>query len=105
MPQTIIVSMKTASVTELKAQLAHYLRMVRRGTEVQVLERGVPIARLVGIQPASGRDTERIERLAKAGVLRRGSGDLSWVLEQPRITTAASSDLGEALSEDREDRF
>jgi prevent-host-death family protein len=97
--------MKTASVTELKARLAHYLRMVRRGTEVQVLERGVPIARLVGIQPASGRDNERVERLAKAGVLRRGSGDLSWVLDQPRVTTASKPELSEALVEDREDRF
>jgi prevent-host-death family protein len=97
--------MKTASVTELKAQLAHYLRMVRRGTEVQVLERGVPIARLVGIQPASGRDTERIERLAKSGVLRRGSGELEWVLEQPPFATAPDADLAEALATDREDRF
>ena len=39
--------MKTASVTELKANLSSYLRMVRRGSEVQILERGVPIARLV----------------------------------------------------------
>ena len=100
-----MVSMKTASVTELKAQLAHYLRMVRRGTEVQVLERGVPIARLVGIKPAAGSDTERIERLAKAGVLRRGSGDLSWVFDQPRVATAATPELGAALDEDREDRF
>jgi len=95
--------MKTASVTELKAQLAHYLRMVRRGTEVQVLERGVPIARLVGIQPAAGRDTERIERLAKSGVLRRGSGDLSWLLTQPPVP--AKAELTEALDADREDRF
>lgn len=95
--------MKTASVTELKAQLAHYLRMVRRGTEVQVLERGVPIARLVGIQPVAGRDTERIERLAKSGVLRRGSGDLSWVWRQPPVPAKAK--LSEALDADREDRF
>jgi prevent-host-death family protein len=91
-------------VTELKAQLAHYLRMVRRGTEVQVLERGVPIARLVGIEPASGVDAERLERLAKAGIVRRGSGDLRWVLDEPPVS-AIKAHLSTALSEDREDRF
>lgn len=89
---------KTASLTELKAQLAHYLRMIRRGTEVQVLERGVPTARLVGIKPTAGRDAERIERLGKAGVL-------SWVLDQPLVTAAGKPELGAALDEDREDRF
>ena len=79
--------------------------MVKRGTEVQVLERGVPIARLTGIQPTLVGDAERIERLAKAGVLRRGSGDLAWVLSQPPITTAEAPNLAEALDADREDRF
>jgi len=97
--------MKSASVTELKAQLAHYLRMVRRGTEVQVLERGVPIARLVGIKPAAGLDAERLERLARAGIVRRGSGDLSWLLDEPRIPVAAEAQLATALASDREDRF
>lgn len=97
--------MKTASVTELKAQLAHLLRMVRRGTEVQVLERGVPIARLVGIAPASGRDAERLDRLAKAGVVRRGSGELSWLFDEAPIKPAKKADLAGALAADREDRF
>ena len=97
--------MKTASVTELKAQLAHYLRMVRRGTEVQVLERGVPIARLVGIHPALGSDAERLDRLARAGIVRRGSGELHWLLDEPPIVPAGKADLVAALAADREDRF
>ena len=97
--------MKTTSVTELKAQLARYLRMVRRGTEVQVLERGVPIARLIGIPPTSGLDAQRLERLAKSGIVRRGSGDLGWALDEPPITPSGiGADLQGALSEDREDR-
>jgi antitoxin (DNA-binding transcriptional repressor) of toxin-antitoxin stability system len=47
--------------------------MVRRGSEVEILEREVPIARLVGLAGAApGADKQRIERLAKAGILRRG---------------------------------
>lgn len=96
--------MKTTSVTELKAQLARYLRMVRRGTEVQVLERGVPIARLIGISSSEGADANRIDRLAKAGILRKGNGDLAWVLEEAPLPVSRAK-VSEALNEDREDRF
>ncbi len=39
--------MTTVSISDLKANLSRYLREVRRGGEVQVLDRGAPIARLV----------------------------------------------------------
>jgi prevent-host-death family protein len=93
--------MSAASVTELKAHLSKYLRMVRRGSEVQILERGVPIARIVGIRGASA-DRGRVARLTKAGVLRRGHGDLSWLLDEPKLRGA---DTLEALEADREDRL
>jgi prevent-host-death family protein len=97
--------MKTVSVTELKAKLSHYLRMVKRGSEVQIVERGTPIARLVGLPRTalqSGR--QRVERLCKAGVLRRGTGDLGWLLAEPPIP-AHGVELERAVDEDREDRL
>ena len=45
--QTILVTMSTASVSELKANLSRHLREVRRGGEVEVLDCGAPVARLV----------------------------------------------------------
>jgi prevent-host-death family protein len=96
--------MKTASVTELKANLSRYLRMVRRGSEVQVLERGVPIARLVGMERATeGVEKERLERLERAGILRRGTMDLRWLVAEAPLE-ASSADLSGALEDDREDR-
>jgi prevent-host-death family protein len=96
--------MKTASVTELKANLSRYLGMVRRGSEVEILERGVPIARLVGLRGAApGADKQRIERLAKAGILRRGTGDLRWLLEETPLAVKGA-ELSRALDEDRGDR-
>ena len=96
--------MKSVSVTELKAQLSKYLRVVRRGGEVQVLERGVPIARLCAVRAGAEPDDERLSRLVRAGIVRRGTGDLSWVLDrdlpEPRGASASS-----ALAEDREDRL
>jgi antitoxin (DNA-binding transcriptional repressor) of toxin-antitoxin stability system len=59
-----MVMMKTVSVSELKAQLSRYPRMVRCGSEVQILDRGVPIARLVAISDPASADSERLERLA-----------------------------------------
>jgi prevent-host-death family protein len=99
-----MVLMKTASVTELKAQLSRFLRMVKRGSEVQILDRGVPVARLVAIATPASSESERLERLARAGIVRRGSGQLGWLLEEPPLRTAGGK-LGEALSEDREDRL
>ena len=95
--------MKTASVTELKANLSRYLRMIRRGSEVQVLERGVPIARLVGLGNAAAPEQERLERLERAGVLRRGSSDASWVLDEEPIEVSGA-DVSGALLDDRDDR-
>ena len=97
--------MKTASVTELKARLSHYLRMVRRGSEVQICERGVPIAYLVGLlRMPKGKDTERIDRLSRDGIVRRGSGDLRWVLDEPPLKIDGGQ-ISDAISEDRRDRL
>jgi prevent-host-death family protein len=47
------VVMKKAGVAELKARLSHYLRAVRRGETVTVLDRDTPIAQIVPVkQPA-----------------------------------------------------
>jgi prevent-host-death family protein len=94
------------SVSQLKAQLSRYLREVRRGGEVEVLDRGVPVARLVGIAQASGAsadDDERRARLIRSGVLRPGTGDASEILKLPLLEIPGGL-LG-ALEEERRDRF
>jgi prevent-host-death family protein len=56
------VVMKHARIAELKARLSEYLRAVRRGETVTVLDRDTPVARIVPIRqpglrvrkPASG---------------------------------------------------
>lgn len=101
---TIMVSMTRASVSDLKAHLSRYLRQVRRGGEVQIVDRGVPVARLVGLAPPTGEvEEERRERLIQAGVLRPGGGDASAILAQSPIRLSAELSL--ALNEEREDRL
>ena len=95
--------MKTVSVSELKAQLSRYLRHVAKGGEVQVVDRGVPIARLTSIAGKPDDDTERRHRLARSGVLRLGNGGIDKILRTRPANLPTS--ISDALREDREDRI
>ena len=54
------------AVTELRASLSHWLDRVRDGDEVVVTERGVPVARILGVDA-----TSMIESLTEQGVIAR----------------------------------
>mgnify|MGYP001572053757 CR=1 FL=1 len=95
--------MKSVSVSHLKARLSRYLREVKRGGEVQIVERGVPIARIVGLKGVA--DGGRRQRLIEAGVLSPGKGGLAELLRRSPPIVVPGVDLRGALDEDREDRF
>lgn len=63
--------MTSVSVSDLKANLSRYIREVRRRGEIQVLDRGHPVARLVP-ERESGDETR--EMLIKSGLVRPGHG-------------------------------
>jgi prevent-host-death family protein len=54
------------AVSELRAHLSDYLDQARAGDEVVITDRGVPIARLLGLTT-----TATLERLAADGVIAR----------------------------------
>ncbi|MGH3452103.1 MAG: type II toxin-antitoxin system Phd/YefM family antitoxin [Haloechinothrix sp.] len=54
------------AVTELRAHLSEWLARAHRGEEIVVTERGMPVARLVGLNTR-----ETIERLTDEGVIAR----------------------------------
>jgi len=96
--------MTVVSVSELKAHLSRYLREVRRGGEVQIVDRGRPVARLVAvIDPAGEREAEQRNRLVANGILRAGDGGIAKVLDEPPLELPAS--LAAALEEERADRL
>ena len=69
--------MKTTGLTELRAHLSEYVRMVERGQGLLVTRHGKPIARLVPIERSSAADPareKRLEEMEKAGLIRRGRG-------------------------------
>jgi prevent-host-death family protein len=55
-------------VTELRAHLSQWLERARSGDEVVITDRGVPVARLLGLTTAA-----TLERLAADGVIGRPS--------------------------------
>ncbi len=92
--------MTTVSISDLKANLSRYIREVRRGGEVQVLDRGTPVARLA--PPVAGGDSLR-ETLVRTGLLRPGKGQSVAILDEPLLELPAS--LSAALMEERTDRL
>ena len=91
--------MKRAKIAELKNHLSRYLDHVRSGESVLVLDRDQPIARIVPldepIRGSRGHD-ERLLRLQRRGLIRRGSGGLpEWLAKRtpPRLRGSVLADL------------
>jgi prevent-host-death family protein len=72
------VSMDVA-VSELRAHLSDYLDRAREGDEVVITDRGVPIARLLGLTA-----TATLDRLAADGVIARAAAPRPRAAGQPR---------------------
>ncbi|MDE0249292.1 MAG: type II toxin-antitoxin system prevent-host-death family antitoxin [Gammaproteobacteria bacterium] len=95
-----IGQMTAVSISELQANLSRYVREVRRGGEVQVLDRGTPVARLIPITT----DGDGIrERLISEGVVRPGRGGAGALLREPLLALPVS--VGQALADGRDDRL
>lgn len=62
--------MKRIAITELKNRLSEYLRLVKRGETIEILEHSVPIARIEAMRPANGKSADVTERLVRAGMAR-----------------------------------
>lgn len=77
--------MRRVTVTQLKNQLSRYLRMVKQGETLEVVERAVPIARMEGIErDGSGRDSH-LNRLLRDGIVTGASRSASkdWLKKPP----------------------
>ena len=92
--------MKTATVTDLKNRLSHYLRLVARGESVTILDRGRPVARM---SRAETGDAE-LDALVASGLARAPVSELPKDFLTRRLPRSEVS-VQRALVEDREDRF
>ena len=83
------------AVTELRARLSHWLGRVRNGDEVVVTDRGVPVARIVGLDSSSS-----LESLHEQGVIARPARpDRPPATGRPRPTPRRA--VSERVSEQR----
>jgi prevent-host-death family protein len=89
--------MRTAKISELKNQLSRYLRYVRRGESVLVLDRDRPVARIEPIRTPPSSDLPMESE--RAGVLRGPEASLppNWL--EGRVD--ARADVVAALLEER----
>lgn len=92
----------TASIVDVKARLSEYVRRVKAGHEVVVTERGVPVARLVGLEATERRATRR-DRLAGSGTIKPGKGRVRRALHTAPEGQAGGPEVLAALIAERDE--
>jgi len=95
--------MEKATISDLKNRLSSYLRKVRAGETVLVLDRNRPIARIERVGGPSNAD-DRLSRLEAAGLVRRPKRGLpmkSLATTPPRSKQSVLSALLDERSEGR----
>lgn len=97
--------MRTATITEAKNRLSALIDEVKAGETVLILDRGVPVARMVSAAVEGPDDLDgRLKRLERKGIVRRGSGSgkiARWLLDEPPPKPRRGVSIVEALLEER----
>ena len=95
--------MEKTTISQLKARLSAYLKKVRAGQTILILDRDEPVARLERVGTGGGEGSpgdDRLLRLERAGLVRRATRRLS--LERVRAAAPrAGASVVDALLEDR----
>lgn len=95
--------MEKTTISQLKARLSAYLKKVRAGQTILILDRDEPVARLEGVGGV-GDQGDRLLRLERGGLLRRASREVTVrPLRAPKLRSGASV-LDALLEERREGR-
>ena len=95
--------MKKAGIAELKNNLSRYLDQVKNGESILVLDRNHPVAQLIPLQKAARAvdGDDRLARLERKGLIRRGSGGSGRWLAKRRLVKVPGSVLQDLLDERR----
>jgi prevent-host-death family protein len=83
------------AITDLRAHLSDWLEQARSGEEIIVTDRGVPVARLVGLDT-----TSILERLTLEGVLSRPLST-EKIKARGRLKPTGTSSVADLVSEQR----
>jgi prevent-host-death family protein len=92
-----------ATISQLKNRLSAYLKKVRAGQTILVLDRDEPVARLERVE-AGGTTDDRLTRLERAGLVRRGGGNVDVPALRGPAPRSSASIVDGLLEERREGR-
>jgi len=77
--------MKQVGIAELKNKLSEYLRLVRQGETIEILDRNIPVARIERV--TSDRDSSQaaVEQLVREGIVERArrKPNRTWMKQEP----------------------
>ncbi len=95
--------MKRVAVTDLKNRLSEYLRLVKRGESIEIVEHSVPIARIESLRSSARDSASSIEHLVREGLARapRKRLDAAFWSFRP---VACSADAARAVADERGER-
>jgi len=95
--------MEKATISQMKNHLSSYLRKVKAGVTVLILDRDQPVARLESVKKTKGGE-ESLARLERAGLLKRGTTFIPLKRLRPDPPMSKKSVLDALLEERREGR-
>jgi prevent-host-death family protein len=95
--------MKRVAVSQLKDRLSEYLRLVKRGETIEIVERSVPIARIEAIHPAAQSMSEKVARLVREGVMTAPTARLDKSFFS-RAPIPCKGDIVRTVLEERDER-
>lgn len=95
--------MEKATISEIKSRLSAYLKKVKAGQAILILDRDQPVARLERVE-ADAHPEDRLTRLERAGLLRRATHPVSAEALRGPAPRASRSVLEALLEERREGR-
>ncbi len=95
--------MEKATISELKNRLSAYLKKVRAGRSILIVDRDEPIARLERIE-TGGPSDDRVTRLEKAGLVRRATRRLDRAALRRDAPRPRKSVVAALLEDRREGR-
>ena len=94
-----------ASISEAKNRLSHFIRLVRGGEDVEIVDRGTPVARLVHVSKSAetGKDAAWTEEAERLGLITRAKNREAFPLDFFDATKMpANKAVLQALLEERE---
>lgn len=95
--------MEKATISEIKNRLSAYLKKVKAGQSILILDRNQPVARLERVEREQHPD-DRLTRLERAGLIRRATQPVPLKALKTPVPKVKASVLQSLVEERREER-